>query len=174
MNSPRPVIAVSSCLLGQRVRYDGTDKYAPWIVEVLGREVDFLPICPEVGIGLGIPRPPIRLMAVAGQVRARGIEDLSLDVTDRLESFAKETAKGLRAVSGYILKAKSPSCGLGRVKLFTDPELFEPIGTGIHAAVIRAALPGLPMEDDDQLQDPLVREAFVQRVFAYHAGRPFP
>ncbi|MBU0498655.1 MAG: DUF523 domain-containing protein [Gammaproteobacteria bacterium] len=168
MNSPRPIIAVSSCLLGQRVRYDGTDKYDPWIVELLGREADFLPICPEVGIGLGIPRAPIRLMRVAGRVRALGIEDPSLDVTARLSSFALETLNKLRGVSGYILKDRSPSCGLGHVKLFSDDRRFERNGVGIHAAIVRAALPDLPMADEGRVQDPRVREAFVQQVFARH------
>lgn len=163
----RPVIGISSCLLGQKVRYDGTAKRDRWIVEQLGRFVDYQPVCPEMAIGLGAPRPPIRLVASATQPRVVGVEDPSIDVTDRLEGFALETAAQLGAISGYVFMSKSPSCGMGRVKLYNVGGHAEKKGIGAYARVIMHSLPNLPCEEEGRLNDPMLRENFVNRVFAY-------
>ena len=163
----RPVIGISSCLLGQKVRYDGTAKRDRWIVEQLGRFVDYQPVCPEMAIGLGAPRPPIRLVASATQPRVVGVEDPSIDVTDRLEGFALETAAQLGAISGYVFMSKSPSCGMERVKLYNVGGHAEKNGIGAYARVIMHSLPNLPCEEEGRLNDPMLRENFVNRVFAY-------
>ena len=163
----QPVIGISSCLLGQKVRYDGTAKRDRWIVEQLGRFVDYQPVCPEMAIGLGAPRPPIRLVASATQPRVVGVEDPSIDVTDRLEGFALETAAQLGAISGYVFMSKSPSCGMGRVKLYNVGGHAEKKGIGAYARVIMHSLPNLPCEEEGRLNDPMLRENFVNRVFAY-------
>ena len=160
----RPLLAVSACLLGCSVRYDGGDKYEPWIVEVLGKVADFLPICPEEGIGLGTPRPPIRLAGPPDRPRAQGIADPSLDVTGRLRAYALEMLPRLGNVSGYILKSRSPSCGLRGVKLFADGERYSREGAGIYAAFIAAHLPHLPLVDEEELRDPRLREEFMGKI----------
>lgn len=162
-------IAISSCLLGQRVRYDGAHKHNAYITDTLGQFFEFVAFCPEVAIGLDVPRPPIRLV-VAGKhgVRARGVKEASLDVTDKLATYAKTVAPKLADVSGYILKKDSPSCGMERVKLYSAKG--KPIGSasGIYAGTLIELLPELPFEEEDRLMDPRTRENFIERVFAYH------
>jgi uncharacterized protein YbgA (DUF1722 family)/uncharacterized protein YbbK (DUF523 family) len=163
----RPLIGISSCLLGQKVRYDGTGKRDRWIVDRLGKYVDYRPICPEVAIGMGTPRPPIRLVGKAEQVRVVGVEDPSVDLTEALESFALDVAPQLVAVSGYLFMSRSPSCGMERVKLYSDKGHAEKRGVGAYARVLMQSLPHLPCEEEGRLNDPLLRENFVNRVYAY-------
>jgi uncharacterized protein YbgA (DUF1722 family)/uncharacterized protein YbbK (DUF523 family) len=163
----RPLLGISSCLLGQKVRYDGTAKRDRWIVEQLGRYVDYQPICPEMAIGLGTPRPPIRLLATADRVRVVGVDDPAVDVTDALEDFALNTAAHLHGISGYVFMSKSPSCGMERVKLYSDSGHAEKKGVGAYARVLMESLPHLPCEEEGRLNDPVLRENFVNRVFAY-------
>lgn len=163
----RPLIGISSCLLGQKVRYDGTAKRDRWIVEQLGRYVDYEPICPENAIGLGTPRPPIRLVGAVGAVRVVGVEDPKVDVTEALEDFALNTATHLHAVSGYVFMSKSPSCGMERVKLYNAAGHSEKKGVGAYARVLMESLPNLPCEEEGRLNDPVLRENFINRVFAY-------
>jgi len=163
---PRPVIAISSCLLGEQVRFDGGHKRDNWIIGPLGEFFDYRPICPEVAIGLGIPRPPIHLTGDPDAPRAVGVKDPDLDVTERLENYALATAARLQEVSGYILKSKSPSCGMERVKLY-GPHGGQKKSVGIHARVIMQALPNLPVEEEGRLNDPVLRENFVNRVLVY-------
>jgi uncharacterized protein YbgA (DUF1722 family)/uncharacterized protein YbbK (DUF523 family) len=162
----RPLIAVSSCLLGQQVRYDGGHKQDAWITGPLAEQVDYLPICPEVAIGLGVPRPPIHLIGDPRRPRAVGVQDGTLDVTAALERFARHTVHDLRDVSGYILKSKSPSCGMARVRLHGQ-QGGRKTAAGIHAREIMARLPELPVEEEGRLTDPVLRENFVSRVYTY-------
>lgn len=161
-------IAISSCLLGQRVRYDGAHKHNPHITETLGQFFEFVPFCPEVAIGLGVPRPPIRLMAGTQGIRARGVKDTSMDVTDRLNAYAETVVPQLRDVSGYVLKKDSPSCGMGGVKVYDAQEQPSGNAAGIYAGRLLTQLPQLPFEEDERLMDPRLCEDFIQRVLAYH------
>jgi len=163
----RPLIGISSCLLGQKVRYDGTAKRNRWLVDELGRHVEYRPICPEVAIGMDTPRPPIRLVGFPDQTRVLGVEDPSLDVTEELENFALSSASRLNHVSGYVFMSKSPSCGMERVKLYNAKGHAEKNGVGAYARVILQSLPNLPCEEEGRLNDPMLRENFVNRVFAY-------
>ena len=163
----RPLIGISSCLLGQKVRYDGTAKRDRWIVERLGKYVEYQPICPEVAIGLSTPRPPIRLVGTPQQSRVLGVDDPSVDVTEALENFALNTAGRLAAISGYVFMSKSPSCGMERVKLYNTKGHAEKKGVGVYARVLMHSLPNLPCEEEGRLNDPMLRENFVNRVFAY-------
>ncbi len=169
---PRPVIAVSSCLLGEHVRYDGGHKRDDWLTGPLAQFVDYRPICPEVAIGLGIPRPPIHLVGDPAAPRAVGVKDPSLDVTDALEDFARHTAGQLADVSGYILKSRSPSCGMERVRLY-GRHGGQKQSSGIHARVIMERLPNLPVEEEGRLNDPILRENFVNRVYVYRRWQDF-
>jgi uncharacterized protein YbgA (DUF1722 family)/uncharacterized protein YbbK (DUF523 family) len=161
-------VGISSCLLGQEVRYDGGHKHNGYITESLGQYFEFVPFCPEVAIGLGVPRPPIRLVKSAHGTRARGVQDPALDVTDRLAAYAAKVAPKLHGVSGYILKKGSPSCGMERVKVYGREGQPVKTGAGIYAGTLMELLPELPFEEEGRLMDPVLRENFVERVFVYH------
>jgi uncharacterized protein YbgA (DUF1722 family)/uncharacterized protein YbbK (DUF523 family) len=163
----RPRLGISSCVVGQKVRYDGTAKRDRWVVELLGRHVDFHPVCPEVAIGLGTPRPPIRLVGTPDAYRVVGVDDPSVDVTEALEDFALDTAAKLGDISGYIFMSKSPSCGMERVKVYGANGPAVKQGVGAYARVLMQSLPHLPCEEEGRLNDPMLRENFVNRVFAY-------
>ena len=166
--SARLRIGISSCLLGQKVRYDGGHKHNGYITESLGQFLDFVPYCPEVAIGLGIPRPPIRLVKSAHGPRARGVKDAALDVTDRLVAYAEKVAPKLHDLSGYILKQGSPSCGMERVNVYGPHGRPVVTGPGLYARSLMAQLPELPFEEEGRLMNPVLRENFVERVFVYH------
>jgi len=159
-------IAVSSCLLGQEVRFDGGHKHNGYLTQTLGRYFEYVPFCPEVAIGLGIPRPPIRLVHIDGQTRARGVKDPQLDVTTRLQEYARQVVPQLGAVCGYILKRASPSCGMERVKVYSNNNIYGS-DSGIYAAAIMQVMPQLPVEEEGRLMDPVLRENFIERVFVY-------
>lgn len=168
MSSARIRIGISSCLLGQEVRFDGGHKHNGYITESLGQFFEFVPFCPEVAIGLGIPRPPIRLVRHGQAIEARGVKDPALDVTDKLAAYAGKVAAKLDAVSGYILKKNSPSCGMERVKVYTVKGMPVTTAAGIYAGALMEQLPELPFEEEGRLMDPVLRENFVERVFVYH------
>ncbi|HYA38642.1 MAG TPA: DUF523 and DUF1722 domain-containing protein [Candidatus Methylomirabilis sp.] len=160
-------LGISSCLMGQRVRYDGNHQYDGFITGTLGKFFEFVPVCPEVAIGLGTPRPPIRLVGSAAAPRAVGIDDTALDVTDKLAAFGNRMAHELIGISGYIFKSKSPSCGMERVKVYHRGGMPARHGRGIYAAAFLVARPGLPAEEEGRLNDPRLRDNFIERVFSY-------
>jgi uncharacterized protein YbgA (DUF1722 family)/uncharacterized protein YbbK (DUF523 family) len=169
---PRPApplkVAVSDCLTGSRVRFDGGHKRSSLCHDRLDGLFEWCGICPEVGIGMGVPRDPIRLVGAAGALRARGVEDPSIDVTDRLQDYARRVLPTLRDVAGYVFIKHSPTCGLYRVRVYAREGIAAtPAGRGIFAAAITAARPELPVEESGRLEDPLLRENFVTRVFAF-------
>ena len=165
---PRVKLAVSACLVGERVRYDGGHKRHAFLGDRLAAHADYLPICPEAGIGMGVPRPPIHLVGDRRQPRALGLQDPTRDVTAQLQQFGARTLGSLEGVSGYIFKKDSPSCGLRRVKVFARPGRHpRRNGTGIFARVIRESLPLLPVEEEDALDNPQRRDSFLCRVYVY-------
>jgi uncharacterized protein YbgA (DUF1722 family)/uncharacterized protein YbbK (DUF523 family) len=164
----KPLVGISSCLLGQQVRFDGGHKKDGWITGPLAAFFDFLPVCPEVGIGLGIPRPTIHLVGDPERPRAVGSRDPSLDVTARLEAFGLAQLPQLQGLSGYILKGKSPSCGMARVPVTSPKGMPAKVGVGIYARVIMERMPLLPVEEEGRLNDPVLRENFVTRVYVLH------
>jgi uncharacterized protein YbgA (DUF1722 family)/uncharacterized protein YbbK (DUF523 family) len=166
--SSKPLVGISSCLLGQQVRFDGGHKKDGWITGPLGAFFDFLPVCPEVGIGLGVPRPTIHLVGDPARPRALGSRDASLDVTARLEAFGIAQLPHLAGLSGYILKSKSPSCGMARVPVTSEKGMPAKVGVGIYARVLLERMPLLPVEEEGRLNDPVLRENFVTRVYVLH------
>ncbi|KFZ29853.1 hypothetical protein IDAT_01800 [Pseudidiomarina atlantica] len=162
-------VGISACLLGDEVRFDGGHKRSAFCASELGRHVEFVKLCPEVGIGMPVPRPTIRLEAHAKGTRAV-VPKTGEDVTERLIDFAERATPHLQQISGYVLCAKSPSCGMERVKLY-DPATghAQKEATGIFAAQLQQRYPALPLEEDGRLNDPLLRENFVMRVFVYAA-----
>ena len=159
-------VGISACLLGQKVRYDGGHKRADFCTEVLSHYFQFVPLCPEVAIGLGVPRPTIRLVQQGSEIRVQSA-DGQLDVTERLREYGQLKAGELTELSGYVFCAKSPSCGMERVRLFGDAGGAKE-GVGLYAHTLMQALPLLPVEEDGRLNDPVLRENFVMRVYAYH------
>jgi uncharacterized protein YbgA (DUF1722 family)/uncharacterized protein YbbK (DUF523 family) len=169
---PRPEppldVAVSQCLLGEPVRYDGGHKRSSLPHALLDELFALRGVCPEVGIGLGVPRDPIRLIGSPAAPRALGVVDPNLDVTERLHAFARQADALLDRVCGLILMTGSPSCGLFDVEVRPDAS-SPPVrsGRGIFAAAVVAARPDLPVEDCGRLFETARFESFVTRVFAY-------
>ncbi len=163
-------VGVSSCLLGQEVRYDGTHKRDPFVSGALSRYFRYVPVCPEVAIGLPTPRQPIRLESEGGsEIRVRGVRDSTTDVTEAMAAYGQRMGQELRWLSGYILKAKSPSCGMERVKVYKPDG--HPAGFSTRGAYARALMEQntlLPVEEEGRLNDPALREGFVCRVFCYY------
>jgi uncharacterized protein YbgA (DUF1722 family)/uncharacterized protein YbbK (DUF523 family) len=160
-------IGISSCLLGQNVRYDGGHKQDAYITGTLSEYFDFQPFCPEVEIGLGTPRPAIHLIKIDHAVRCVGVKDPEFEVTDRLRRHA-EHQKDLHAgLCGYILKKDSPSCGMERVKVHAGAQPHND-GVGIYAEEMMRLNPLLPVEEEGRLGDPALRENFIQRVYVLY------
>ena len=161
-------IGVSACLLGQEVRFDGGHKKDLFLTEVLGRQVEWVAVCPEVEVGMGTPREPLRLVRVAGQTRMMTTRT-AIDWTDAMMAWTKRRIEMLAAedLDGYVLKKDSPSCGMERVKLYegAGPAVRE--GRGLFADALMARFPLLPVEDEGRLSDARIRESFIERVFAY-------
>lgn len=161
-------IAVSSCLLGHAVRYDSGHKRCDYIVNTLAKHFDLVPFCPEVAIGLGAPRPPIRLVSTGKGIRAVGIQDPSLDVTNKLKECAEGSAIELKTVSAYIFKKSSPSCGIAHVEVFGSGSAQAIEGVGIFAHTIMQRQPLLPIEEEDGVLDAMRRDNFIERVYIFH------
>lgn len=167
---PKPPlpIAISECLVGGEVRFDGGHKRSSVPHERLEGLFTFQSVCPEVGIGLGVPRDPIRLVGELAAPRAVGVKDAQLDVTERLKTYARNETGWLDDVDGHILTKNSPSCGLFRVKVYGgEKQPPEPKGRGIYAAEVARMRPNLPLEENGRLNDAPILENFVTRTFVH-------
>lgn len=166
----RVKIGISSCLLGESVRYDGTAKYQPLIVEMLAGRFELISLCPEVGIGQSVPRPPIQRVEVDGDVRLLRVEDPSFDLTEKMFKFAHQSVEQLSTFGGFIFKSRSPSCGLNDVKLFNETGEVIGQGKGAFSEVISKTLTEFPLADESDLTNQQEIEAFVKRVERYNAS----
>jgi uncharacterized protein YbgA (DUF1722 family)/uncharacterized protein YbbK (DUF523 family) len=161
-------IAISSCLLGKKVRFDGGHKQSKYCLDTLNDWFEYQPICPEMGIGMPAPRPPIRLIDDEGDIRVVQVDDQSFDVTDELKAYAENKLPELDDICGYIVIRNSPSCGMERVKVYHKNG--NPAGKsdrGVYIKEIMKSRPELPVEEEGRLQDVKLRENFITRVFAY-------
>jgi uncharacterized protein YbbK (DUF523 family)/uncharacterized protein YbgA (DUF1722 family) len=165
---PKVRIGISSCLLGQEVRYNGGHKRDDFLAGTLGAFVEWVPVCPEVELGLGVPRPPIRLERIGGGVRLR-MPSTGEDLTDAMREFSRVRVEALAGVEldGYVLKKDSPSCGMERVKVYEGAGAPSKDGRGFFAEALLARLPHLPVEEEGRLNEPWLRENFVVRVFSH-------
>ncbi len=159
-------IGVSACLLGRKVRYDGQHKLDSYLVGTLSNWFEFVPVCPELEFGLGVPRETIRLEGDPENprlVKTKSREDL----TEPMRSFCRERVQGLlkENLGGYILKSRSPSCGMERVKVYSDKGMPSNKGVGIYAAALMQQFPLIPVEEEGRLNDPALRENFIVQVF---------
>jgi uncharacterized protein YbgA (DUF1722 family)/uncharacterized protein YbbK (DUF523 family) len=161
-------IGISSCLLGEGVRFDGGHKKDSFLTGTFGRFVEWVPVCPEVECGLGTPRESMRLVSVEGRVRLL-TGKTGVDHTDRMTGYSEQRVDELASAElcGYVLKKDSPSCGLERVKVYGTHNVPMKSGRGIFAARLVERFPNLPVEEEGRLSDPPLRENFVERVFAY-------
>jgi uncharacterized protein YbgA (DUF1722 family)/uncharacterized protein YbbK (DUF523 family) len=157
-------VGISSCLLGHEVRFDGGHKRHSYIESTLGRYFDFIPFCPEVSIGMSIPREPIRLEIEDDTIRCVGVNNPEQDFTQQLKTSADQQKHWQQDLCGYILKKDSPSCGMERVKLYKN-NMPERKGQGIYAAQMMQNFPQLPVEEEGRLGDARLRENFIQRVY---------
>jgi uncharacterized protein YbgA (DUF1722 family)/uncharacterized protein YbbK (DUF523 family) len=166
---PRPIrVGISSCLLGEAVRYDGGHKRDSFLTETLGRFVEWVPVCPEVECGLGTPRESMRLTRLEHDVRLLTVKT-GIDLTDQLTTYARRRVPELafEKLCGYVLKKDSPSCGLERVKVYDNRGVPTRSGRGLFASMLVDRFPDLPIEEEGRLSTPRLRDNFVERVFAY-------
>ena len=163
----RPRVGISRCLLGERVRYDGGHKHNPVIAEELGSHFQWIPVCPEVECGLGTPRETLQLIGPSATPRLV-TSDSNQDMTDVMLRFADSCIRDLlkAGIHGFILKARSPSCGLDNVDVH-DGEYLSKNGRGLFASVVTTYCPSLPVENETRLQHRDVRDQFIERVIAY-------
>jgi uncharacterized protein YbgA (DUF1722 family)/uncharacterized protein YbbK (DUF523 family) len=159
--------------LGREVRHDGGHKHDRYLTDTLGRWVQWVPVCPEVEIGLGTPRPAMRLLA-AGTGSRLVVRKTGEDLTERMRVWSLRRLDGLDDLHGFVLKKDSPSCGMERVKRYSeDGNLVAKDGSGVFAAALMERYPLLPIEEEGRLNDPVLRENFAERVFAYRRWREF-
>ena len=161
-------IGVSACLLGQQVRFDGGHKESRLLTHTLSKFVEFVPVCPEMELGLGAPRESLRLVRDGRGVRLVAPRS-GTDHTDGMRTWAKRRLAQLAEhdLCGYVLKKDSPSCGMERVRVYDSNGMPQKDGSGLFAAALREAFPHLPVEEEGRLEDAKLRENFFERVFAY-------
>lgn len=165
-------IGVSSCLLGEKVRFDGGHKLDRFLTETLGEYVDYVPVCPEVEIGLPTPRETLRLVGPADAQRLVFTKS-GEDITERMLAWARKRVVQLEEedLCGFVFKSKSPSSGMERVKLYDANGSPNQQGVGVFARVFMEHFPLLPVEEDGRLHDPRLRENFVELLFTLKRWR---
>lgn len=159
-------IGISACILGERVRYNNCSEKDPYITEVLAKYVEFIPICPEMACGLGVPREEMRQVDCNGEIRLIASES-GEDWSDRMIMWSDKIFPGLdeEGLNGFILRSKSPSCALRKARIYMTNGRPNRFGAGFFAERLSQAFPLLPLESNDRLYNPLIRENFIRRVF---------
>ncbi|MFQ6372227.1 YbgA family protein [Shewanella sp. YIC-542] len=161
-------LGISACLLGDKVRFDGGHKRSAYCTGELAAHVEFVRICPEMAIGLGAPRPGIRQVQTDDGIRIQTV-DGTRDVTTPLQRYCDDKVEALHNISGYILCAKSPTCGMERVMVYKPGSHHgSKRGQGLLAAALKRRWPQLPIEEEGRLHDAGLRENFFTRVYAHH------
>ena len=165
-------IGISSCLLGENVRWNGGHQQDRFLIETLGQFVDYVPVCPEVETGLGIPRETLRLVGDPESPRLVTTRT-GIDHTDQMKRWAAGRLKALEKenLCGFIFKYDSPSSGMIRVKVYNDKGGVKKNGVGIFARMFMERFPRIPVEDDGRLHDPTIRETFIEAVFVLKQWR---
>jgi uncharacterized protein YbbK (DUF523 family) len=160
-------IGISSCLLGEKVRYDGGHKLDRDLTDTLGKYFTLVAICPEVDCGMTVPREPMHLEGSPASPRLVTVES-RIDLTDRMRSYCSERVAELEPeeISGFVCKMNSPSCGLHQVQVF-NAGMPTRYGQGFFVREILKRFPFLPIEEERSLADPILRENFIERVFTY-------
>ncbi len=161
-------LGISRCLLGDEVRFDGGHKRDHFLNDVLGRYVEWVPVCPEVEAGLGTPREAMRLVGDSHRPRLMTITSKH-DHTQAMKTMIKERLESLDKLnlSGFVFKKGSPSCGVQRVHVYPEQGMPSRNGSGIFAQAFRHLFPLIPVEEEERLYDQALRENFIERVFSY-------
>ncbi len=160
-------VGISTCLLGKEVRHDGGHKHSRYCTQVLAKHFEFRAICPELEAGLGVPRPAIHLREYPEGMRIIETKGQA-DHTAAMEGFIDDVIPTLANLRGYILMAKSPSCGMERIKVHNENgQVTRRDGRGMFAEALMQAYPLMPVEEEGRLNDNMIRENFIERVFAY-------
>lgn len=161
-------LGISTCLLGEPVRYDGGHKLDHFLTDELGRYVEYVPVCPEVECGLPVPRESMRLEGDPGSPRLLTTRSRT-DHTDRMLEWAKQRIQALESqdLSGFIFKSNSPSSGMERVRIYDHNGVPKKVGRGLFAGSFMDHFPLMPVEDEGRLHDPGIRENFIERIFIY-------
>ena len=165
-------LGVSSCLLGEEVRYDGGHCRNRFVVDILGQWFEWVPVCPEMEIGMGTPRPTIRLLADGDTVKLVAPKT-GEDFTKRMRAYSRKRVGELTrsGLDGYILKKGSPSCGIERLPVFGENGVLRRNGVGVYTDTLKRAWPNLPIEDEGRLNDAGLRENFIERTFCRNRWR---
>lgn len=165
-------LGISECLLGHPVRYDGGHKWDRFLTDTLGQYVEYVPVCPEVECGLGIPRESMRLVGTPDSPRLVTLRS-GQDLTDRMLSWAKKRVLELEKedLCGFIFKSDSPSSGMERVKVYNEKGMAEKKGVGLFARTYMEHFPLTPVEEEGRLHDPKLRENFIESIFALKRWR---
>lgn len=166
-------VGISSCLLGEKVRYDGGHKLDRWLRDTLGQFVDYVPVCPEVELGLPTPRPALRLIGKKPDEARLVFSQSGEDITERMEAWARERVEELASenLCGFIFKSKSPSSGMERVRLYDESGMPKKTGVGMFARIFMERFPLVPVEEDGRLHDPKLKETFIECVFTFKRWR---
>ena len=167
-------IGISTCLLGECVRYDGGHKHDRFITQTLWQFVEYVPVCPEVESGMSTPREPVRLVRRDDEIVMLGTKS-GRDWTAPMRAWSEKRARQLSELDlcGYVLKKDSPSCGMERVKVRSEKGMPKKEGQGIFAEALIRHQPSLPVEEEGRLHDAALRENFIERIFAYRRLRSF-
>jgi len=160
-------IALSSCLLGNAVRYDGLDKRNDKLIEDLGDEFELVAVCPEIMAGLGVPRPAVQLVNSGDEIQAIGVNNKTLNVSSDIVRAAKEFVQVSHDICGLVLKSRSPSCGLGSTQIFDQENKIIDYDSGLFACYVSQVKSDLPIVEDTLLGKPVELKAFCQQVRVY-------
>ncbi|AIW16739.1 DUF523 and DUF1722 domain-containing protein [Vibrio tubiashii] len=166
MNQQQIKIGISSCVLGERVRFDSGHKISKFVTKELTPYFEFVPVCPEVGSGMPVPRPTIRLMSNEDRIALVETKDPTKEHTQAVVDYSKSKVIELEReqLCGYIVCAKSPTCGMERVKVYKKNSA-ENVGVGLYTNELIKAMPWLPVEEDGRLNDPVLKENFITRIY---------
>ncbi|WP_462325706.1 YbgA family protein [Desulfoplanes sp.] len=166
-------VGVSACLMGESVRYDGSHKHSRLLTDVLGPYLEYVPVCPEVGCGMPIPREALRLVGNDPGIPRLVTRKTNIDYTERMQTWGKKELERLATLDlcGFIFMPKSPSSGMERVKVYNDKGVPVSKGVGIFARMFMDRFPLLPVEENGRLHDSGLRENFVRRLFVLKRWR---
>jgi len=170
-DSDKPTIGISECITDSLVRYDGKSEFNPQLIASLSGSFNLQTVCPEVECGFGVPRPPIELVDISGELKVLGRDDKNLDVSKQLKEYANQKALTLGHLSGYIFKARSPSCGLNSAPIYSLEKEKLRLSNGIFAAALVQAFPLMPVIESEKLVEERECIIFIDRVNKYISSK---
>jgi len=169
MNIEKAYIGISQCLTNSIVRYDEIKQFNSKLIDELSKHFTLLAICPEVESGLSVPRPPIELVKIEDSIRVLGRDNKLIDVTDSLTDYSNKKVLSISHLSGYIFKARSPSCGVATTPIFNQEGAVKYYSNGVFADALLAQYPGMPVVDDSNIFKKEILESFIDDVNSYNS-----